>query len=180
MNLIKKKTKSLILKYIIKILFIVITLTVTSSSWAKITGLLPTGLQIGFDVPRPIYYHWKEKTGWQYEVNGSLDLKQILLEGDYGWGNILRKNPPTKRTALAENIGQYFRIGLSYNFIKNSVDHNTAYLGIRYSKAYFQDYLYGKFAIKSKEDEEIKRLGRADSQADIDQKTNYKRTGLRS
>ncbi|OJW68918.1 MAG: hypothetical protein BGO68_04005 [Candidatus Amoebophilus sp. 36-38] len=158
------------MKYIIKIFFVVNTFSVTSISWAKIKDILPTGLQIGFDVPRPLYYRWKEKTGWQYEVNGSIDFKQVLLEGDYGWGSILRKNPSGKRTSLAENIGQYFRIGLSYNFIKNSPDHNAAYLGMRYSKAYFKDYLYGKLAReKNEKGKEITPFWEDDSLADIDQ-----------
>jgi hypothetical protein len=132
------------LRSIIKKLLIVSIFCTSSTNWAKIRDILPTGLQLDIDVSRPLYYLWKEKTGIQYELHTSLNFNRILLEGDYGWGTILRKNPPDKMTALAENIGQYFRIGLSYNFIKNSVDHNAAFLGARYGQAYFRDYLYGK------------------------------------
>lgn len=140
------KTTNQTLKYIIKLLFIAGAFSITSVSRASIKNVLPTGIQVSFDLPRPFYYLWKEKTGGQYEINTSINFNKILVDGDYGWGTILRKNPPKKIAAMSENIGQYFRIGFSYNFITNSVDHNAAFLGIRYSKAYFKDYLYGKLA----------------------------------
>jgi len=132
------------LKYNINILLVIGLLSIGSTSSAKIKNILPTGLQIGFDVTRPFYYMWYKKTGAQYEFNTSLDFSRLLLEGEYGLGTITRKNPPSKIKAISANIGQYFRVGFSYNFISNSVDHNAAFLGLRYSQAYFKDELYGK------------------------------------
>jgi hypothetical protein len=119
-------------------------LGMVSTSLASIDNILPTGLQVGFDLTRPFYYMWYEKTGAQYEFSTSLDFNRILLEGEYGLGTITRENPPSKLEVISANIGQFFRIGFSYNFITNNVDHNAAFLGFRYSQAYFKDELYGK------------------------------------
>jgi hypothetical protein len=132
------------LKYSINILLLVALLSLNSTSSAKIKNVLPTGFQVGFDVTRPLYYMWYEKTGAQYEFNTSLDFSRILLEGEYGLGTITRKNPPSKIKSISANIGQYFRVGFSYNFISNSIDHNAAFLGVRYSQSIFKDELYGK------------------------------------
>lgn len=141
----KQKIKiNLTLKYNIKIFLIISLLSIGSISLASIKNILPTGLQVGFDVTRPFHYMWYEKTGTQYEFNTSLDFSRILLEGEYGLGTITRKNPPSKLKVISANIGQYFRIGFSYNFTNNSVEHNAAFLGLRYSQAYFRDELYGK------------------------------------
>ncbi|MHB9147917.1 MAG: DUF6048 family protein [Candidatus Amoebophilus sp.] len=150
------------LRYNINILLVIGLLSIGSTSSAKIKDILPTGLQVGFDVTRPLYYIWYEKTGAQYEFNASLDLNRILLEGEYGLGTIARKNPPSKLQAISSNIGQYFRIGFNYNFISNSVDHNAAFLGLRYSQAYFKDELYGKLTQekeKNTKEEEVKFWG---------------------
>lgn len=140
-----QKTKiTLTLKYNIKLLLIISLLGICSTNLANIKKKLPTGLQVSLDVTRPFYYMWYEKTGAQYEFHTSLDFSRILLEGEYGLGTITRKNPPSKLKVISDNIGQYFRIGFSYNFTNNSVDHNAAFLGLRYSQAYFRDELYGK------------------------------------
>jgi hypothetical protein len=109
---------------------------------------LPTGLQLGFDVYSPLYYRY-QKTGPQYEMNGLLDFKRLLLQGDYGWGSIQREGVAKEQSmnkeqnikSICRNQGQYFRIGVDYNFINNSVDDNAAFLGFRYAKSYFQDEL---------------------------------------
>lgn len=132
---------------------ILITLAALGSyapAWAAAKDFLPTGLEIGFDVARLPYYLWKEKTGVQYEYHGSIDFNRMLLDIDYGFGNILRKNPPKRVDnkpiikTMSYNRGQYFRVGLSYNFIPKNRDHNVACLGLMYSRSSFKDMLYGK------------------------------------
>ena len=130
-------------KYIINLWIVLAVSLHSSTSFGKIQNILPTSFQVGWDVIKPVYNTWKEKTGPQYEINAILDFKRILIAGDYGWGTILRKNPPLKSRAITENIGQYFRIGLGYNFISNSVDNNVAFLELNYSQAHFKDYIYG-------------------------------------
>jgi hypothetical protein len=114
------------------------------ASWARphIKMYLPTGLQVGVDVGSPLYYEY-QKTGPQYELNGLLDFKRLLLQGDYGWGSIQRQGVSKKQgmASICSHQGQYFRIGVDYNFINNSVDDNAAFLGLRYAKSYFQDRL---------------------------------------
>jgi len=70
---------------------------------------------------------------------------------------MLRKNPtkskedPKKKFTkiLSHNWGQYFRVGLSYNFIPKNKDHNVAYLGFMYSRSIFRDALYGNYMGKT-------------------------------
>ncbi len=141
----------------ISILIILASLGNYAPSWASPKDFIPTGLEIGFDVARLPYYIWKEKTGGQYEVHSSIDFNRILLDVDYGWGSMLRKNPtkskedPKKKFTkiLSHNWGQYFRVGLSYNFIPKNKDHNVAYLGFMYSRSIFRDALYGNYMGKT-------------------------------
>ena len=51
------------LKFIISILLVIVVLSSGTTSQAKIKNIWPTGLEIGFDVTRPLYYLWYEKTG---------------------------------------------------------------------------------------------------------------------
>lgn len=133
----------------ISILVILATLGSYTPSRATAKDFIPTGLEIGFDVTRLPYYLWREKTGGQYEFHSSVDFNSILLDIDYGWGSILRKNPPKRPDnqeiikTISDNWGQYFRIGLGYNFISKNPDHNVAYLGLMYSRSSFSDALYG-------------------------------------
>lgn len=145
-NLIK-----LMCRYFIKLAIALGMLLSSHVAWTKppISMYLPTGLQLGFDLYQPIYANFYRKTGEQYELNGLLDFKRLLLQGDYGWGIIQRKGISNKVKDIAgqyiesksKNLGQYFRIGLDYNFIHNSVDDNAAFLGLRYAKSYFKDQL---------------------------------------
>jgi hypothetical protein len=127
--------------------------------WAKtsIKSYLPTGLQIGVDLANPIYYYLYKKTGPIYELNALVDFKRLLVQGDYGWGIIERKGVSTKIKDIRHrpiksacyNLGYYFRIGVDYNFIKNSLDDNAAFLGVRYAKSYFYDILQSTLPSKT-------------------------------
>eukprot|EP01132_Coremiostelium_polycephalum_P003048 gene3048-3812_t len=145
----KKKVNILqTLKYFINIVCLIALVSVGPVSSAKVPSIWPTGAYIGMDVVRPLYYHWQEKTGGQYELNAHLDFHRILLSGDYGWGVIARYHSPGKVQGLSSNIGRYFRIGCSYNLIANNLDHNAAFLGLGYGHAYFKDELYGELGKK--------------------------------
>lgn len=128
----------------ISILVILATYSNYAFSWATAKDFLPTRLEIGFDIARPPYYLWREKTGAQYEFNTQIDFNRTLLAVDYGWGSILRKNPAKKPVkTISDNWGQYFRVGLSYNFIPNNKDRNAAFLGLMYSRSSFREAIYG-------------------------------------
>jgi hypothetical protein len=142
----------------INILVILVILAAVGNytpAWAAAKDFLPTGLEIGFDVARLPYYLWREKTGAQYEFHTSIDFNRILLDIDYGLGNILRKNPtkskedPEKKFSkvISDHWGQYFRLGLGYNFIPPNKAHHVAYLGFMYTRSSFQDALYGNYYI---------------------------------
>jgi len=131
-------------KYLTSILALWVGLLVsTATCWAQAKQYLPTGLQLSTDIYQPLYYYGYQKTGPQYEFNATIDFARLMLEGDYGWGRIRRKgiHKETYITSIVKNEGHYFRIGLNYNFIKNSRDHNAAFLGLRYAKSYFRDHL---------------------------------------
>jgi hypothetical protein len=123
--------------------------SITTTSLARGRNLLPRGLHIGFDVLNPVYYRWKEKTGDQYNIQATVDFKRILLEGAYGWGTMKRRNPPDKPFAYSANQGNYWSMGIAYNFLHSSQEKNLAFLGLRYSRAYFTDQLLGKLQDES-------------------------------
>ncbi len=110
----------------------------------QVKHYLPTGIQLGMDVTRPLYYQY-EKLGGQYEFNGLIDFNRLLLQGDYGWGQIARWGVSKQNIrSVANHQGQYFRIGADYNFISHSIDDNAAFLGFRYAKSYFKEKLRTK------------------------------------
>jgi len=146
------------LKYLIKILFTLIFIALSNTSILavphKVRKLIPANLDIGFDITRPLYYSIVENTGGQYEISTSLDINQILLQGDFGWGTIARKSPLLKPISNSTNEGQYFRLGLSYNFMPKIEEHNTAFLGVRFAKALLEDSLSG--IVKNAKNSDIK------------------------
>jgi hypothetical protein len=138
------------LKYAISLLGIVLLLEGTHiTSEAKPRDLFPSSLHLGYNLSKPLYYIWKEKTGSQYSLDASLDFRRILLAGTYGWGVVTRESPPSKLDALSRHEGSYFSLGVDYNFIKASPEANLAFLGMRYSVAYFYDQLAGKLQDES-------------------------------
>ena len=147
-------------RYLISLLVLLWTLMLCSPSWAQASKYLPTGLQVSTDLYRPLYY-WYRGTGLQYEFNGSIDFHRLMLEGDYGWGHIQRKGIYKQKNirSSCKNEGQYFRIGLNYNFIRKSIDHNAAFLGIRCAMSHFQDHLKSTLQDEYWEKHEIRGWG---------------------
>jgi len=114
----------------------------SSASWAH-TRYWPTGVQVSTDVVRPFYYKLYQKTGFQYELNASVDFARVMLEGDYGWGSIhwQGKDKTTQIPSSYQSVGQYFRVGLNYNCLRDTPDRNAAFLGVRYAMGFFKDQL---------------------------------------
>jgi hypothetical protein len=128
------------LKYIFSALLWL--LMFSPASWAK-TRFLPTGIQLSTDVFRPLYYGFYEKTGVQWELNGAIDFARVMLEGDYGWGEIIHKgfNESVGVASGYANKGNYFRIGLNLRLNKDTPNKNIAFLGVRYAMSFFNDTL---------------------------------------
>lgn len=115
------------------------------------TSYWPTGVRLGMDIANPLYYGFYQKTGGQYELNTSIDFDKLMLEGDFGWGNI-RWNGHDAVTATHSTYtskGKYFRIGANYNIIQDTPNKNVAFLGIRYARSFFQDHLISKVSYNS-------------------------------
>lgn len=138
-------------KYFIKLLLVLSIGLLPKSVWAQTPRVkyLPRALQIGIDISSPIYYKVYKKTGIKYEVTGLVDFSSVLLQIDYGWGDMYRQGSSTQLrdsnnqviNSLSYNLGQYFRIGLDYNFLHTSAESNAAFAGIRYARSYCYDRL---------------------------------------
>lgn len=115
------------LRYIIKPLLCMVLVAIIPQ-YVVANGRLPkksirliTGY-LGIDVAKTCV-GWYQKTGHAYEVNGSIAIGSILLDADYGRGQIQRDNSQYKGS-FASASGKYFRIGLGYNFLTPTVHHN--------------------------------------------------------
>jgi Domain of unknown function (DUF6048) len=132
-------------------LFLCLGMIVSSTPvWAKVP-YLPTGIQVCMDVLCPFYYKYYEREGNQYEFNTAVDFASLILEGDYGWGDIKWEghSKATNNKSSYASKGQYFRIGLNYNLLQDTPSKNLAFLGLRYAKSFFEDHLVSKVSYDS-------------------------------
>lgn len=128
------------LRYIIRLLFcMVLCCTLPQYVMAKHKApqnrIWPTTWYLGVDLAKT-YLGWYQKTGHAYEIDGSIDFSRILLDVDYGWGQIQRDGRQHKGS-FASASGQYFRIGLGYNFLTPTAHHNQFFIGFRYARSFF-------------------------------------------
>ncbi len=132
-------------RYICSILLSLGVLVNSAPTWAK-ARYWPTGIQLGVDVLRPFHYKYYGRVGMQYEFNAFMDFASLILEGDYGWGDITWNghNTETGIENFYTNKGQYFRVGLNYNLLKDTPDKSMAFLGFRYARSFFKDRLVSK------------------------------------
>ena len=138
-------TQILTFRYICSIFLFIGMLVSSSPTWAKVQ-YWPTGIQLGVDAFRPFYYKYYGRQGTQYELNASMAFARLILEGDYGWGDVKWEGDNKKISTKSSytNKGQYFRIGLNYNLIQDTPDKNMAFLGLRYASSFFKDHLISK------------------------------------
>ncbi len=137
--------------YSIVLLTLCLLLGSPTTAVAK-TRIWPTGIQLGTDVFRPAYYYFYTKTGYQFELNGTIDFAHILLEGDFGWGRTRwqGRNKDLKFSSSYQSVGQYFRVGLNYNFAQDTPDKNLFFVGARYAMSFFKDALNSRVSYDSK------------------------------
>ncbi len=95
----------------------------------------PTTCCLGIDLAKTSV-GWYQKTGSACEMNGSIDFSRILLDLDYGIGTIQRDYRQHKGSFTLSR-GYYFRIGLGYNFLAPTIDHNQFFIGFRYARSFF-------------------------------------------
>lgn len=101
----------------------------------------PTTCWLGLDISKACV-GWYHKRAHQYEINGGLNFSRLLLNLDYAKGKIQRDHRQHKGS-FASASGQYFRVGLDYNFLTPTVHHNQFFIGFRYARSFFD------FEIKS-------------------------------
>ena len=132
-------------------LLLLVLLAASPTAWAQ-SRWWPTGIQIGTDIARPLYYQWYQKTGAQYECNVAIDFARVLLEGDYGWGQTTwaGRNKKTRLRSSYTSQGQYFRVGLNYNLVQDTPDKNVFFLGSRYAMSFFADELDSRISYDKK------------------------------
>jgi hypothetical protein len=97
-------------------------------------SFLPTGVRVGADVISLI----RSQTGGSftgYEFNGDVDFNNYYLTVDVGrWE---RNFEP--EGGLYTNSGNYWRVGVDYNFLKNDPDRNMFFFGVRYARGTFSE-----------------------------------------
>ncbi|CAH2559653.1 Membrane Protein of unknown function DUF6048 [Cardinium endosymbiont of Oedothorax gibbosus] len=94
----------------------------------------PTTWYLGVDLAKT-FVGWYQNTGHAYEIHGSIDFSDILLDVDYGLGHIQR-NHTQYNGSFASATGPYFRMGLGYNFLTSTADHNQFFIGFRYARSF--------------------------------------------
>ncbi|AXI24196.1 hypothetical protein CE557_372 [Cardinium endosymbiont of Sogatella furcifera] len=128
------------LRYIIKsigymVLSVVLPQCVVANVQLSNHRIWPTTWYLGIDVAKTCV-GWYQKTGPAYEIHSSIDFYPILLDVDYGLGQIQRDGRP-HNGSFASARGQYFRVGLGYNFLTPTAHHNQFFIGLRYARSFF-------------------------------------------
>lgn len=95
---------------------------------------LPTGIRIGTDVISLVKSRSQDNfNGW--EVNGEMDLGRYYLSLEYGkWGRNFNAD-----SAIYNNDGRYWRVGVDVNFLKKDPDRNMFFIGGRYGRSTFSE-----------------------------------------
>ncbi|AWN81379.1 DUF6048 family protein [Candidatus Cardinium hertigii] len=148
------------LNYFIKIFFAVLLVVTVSShattsteqslpsplqeapqAEAKRATIWPTTLYLGIDLAKT-GYGWHQKTGNAWEISSSIDFSRLLWDMDYGQGSIHRDGG--NDGSITDTTGRYFRVGLGWNLLTPTDDHNQFFAGIRYARSWFNFALKGR------------------------------------
>jgi len=99
-------------------------------------GYMPTGIRLGVDIVSPIVtFSSKDFKGW--EVNADTDFKNTYLAIEVGhWSrDIVLEN------GNYTNSGNYWRIGVDYNFLKKDPVKNMFFAGFRIGHSKYDEKL---------------------------------------
>lgn len=104
------------------------------SSFGQIKEYLPSQIKVGTDLSYlGLSLISNEKN--QFELNADIDISRFFISGDYGFAEWKFSN----ENFTYDNSGNYFRVGLDYNFMKNDEDDNAIYIGFRYGNSLFNE-----------------------------------------
>ena len=128
------------LKYFCRILLFLWILIANQTSWAK-SKYVPMGIRVGIDVFEPISRIWQQHRS-QREFNVDIAFHRVLFEADYGRSNSKREDVNKQNSvSIYKSHGDFFRIGLDYNFLKKKPNHSVIFMGARYAMSSFKDEL---------------------------------------
>lgn len=95
---------------------------------------IPTGVRIGYDVMTLGKSQFTDRfEGW--EVSADIDFYRYFLVFEYGAWSI---NDPL-RNGTYTNDGNYYRVGIDVNFLKNDPEKNMFFLGGRFGHSSYSD-----------------------------------------
>ena len=96
----------------------------------------PAGIRLGYDLIALFRNNFTDNFSG-YEINADVDFNRYYLAVDYGnWG----RNFVTQDHAYSSD-GNYFRVGADVNFLKKDPEKNMFFLGMRYVRSVFSEYL---------------------------------------
>jgi len=97
---------------------------------------IPTGVRVGADlIGLGINAFGGQRA--RYEFQADVDFHRIYLSGSFGTSNYTASG----ETFQYNHSGNFFRVGLSADFLKFDPDHNTFTVGLRYARANFSENL---------------------------------------
>jgi hypothetical protein len=100
----------------------------------------PTGLRVGTDliaIGKTVFGSPLES----WEVNADVDFGRYYLAVDYGnWSRT-----ETLRNGDYKNEGNYWRAGVDINFLTKDPDKNMFFIGFRYARAAYDEYMNYNF-----------------------------------
>ena len=109
-------------------------LILASTSRAQVSRFVPSQVKIGTDLSLAGLSIF-DPDRRQFELNGDIDFNNYFLSVDLGTAAM-----GFDETGYSYDIsGNYFRVGVDYNFIGSSQTDNSIYFGLRYASADFSE-----------------------------------------
>lgn len=100
----------------------------------------PTGLRVGLDLITPVKSQVKDNfSGW--EATAEIDLFRYLVSLDYGNASSSYRADSTGYSSDYKSSGNYWRAGISANFLTRDPDRNVFFLGLKYGRARYSETL---------------------------------------
>ncbi len=119
------------LKYFLRFSFFFFPVLV----WAKAPFWVPKDIRIGYDIGKQVARLWSTKN--THEGILHLYFGKILLCVEGGKQIIFRE--AEVQNSRYKNQGSFLCLGVDYNFLKESPEHNICSIGLRYAMSHFQE-----------------------------------------
>lgn len=102
---------------------------------AKYDKFIPTGIRVGTDLMAFVRGATTSSfTGW--EVSADVDVHRYFVVAEYGYWERNYSSPDQYH-----NDGNYYRVGIDVNFLKNDPVKNAFFIGARYGHSTFSEHL---------------------------------------